>query len=47
MEFIELRRILQDTQVDHITEAGQLVIPVRDASKVWVNLVMPAISGMP
>jgi hypothetical protein len=41
MEVIELRRLLQDAEVDHITEARWLAILARDVSKVLVDLGMP------
>jgi hypothetical protein len=47
MEFIELRRLLQDAEVDHVTEAGWLAILARDVSKVLVDLGMPPIPGIP
>jgi hypothetical protein len=43
MEFIELRRLLQDAEVDHIIKAGRLETLVRDVSKVLVVLGMPPI----
>jgi hypothetical protein len=46
MEFVELRRLLQDPEVHCITEAGWLAILVRDISKVLVDLGMPPISGI-
>jgi hypothetical protein len=33
MDFAELRRILQDAEVDHVTEVGRLAILVRDISR--------------
>jgi hypothetical protein len=41
MELVELQRLLQDAEADHITEVGRLVILVRDVSKVLVDLAMP------
>jgi hypothetical protein len=38
MEFIELRRLLQDVEMDRITEAGQLATLVREVSQVLENL---------
>jgi hypothetical protein len=46
MEFVELWRLLQDAEVDHIKEAVRLAILVRDVSKVLVDLGMPPISGI-
>jgi hypothetical protein len=46
-EFNELRRLLQDAKVDHITGVGRLAILVRDLSKVLVDLGMPPILGLP
>jgi hypothetical protein len=46
-EFNELRRLLQDAKVDHITGVGRLAILVRDVSKVLVDLGMPPILGLP
>jgi hypothetical protein len=36
-----------DAEVDHVVEAGQLAILVRDVSKVLVDLGMPPILGIP
>jgi hypothetical protein len=36
-----------DAEVDHVAEAGQLAILVRDVSKVLVDLGMPPILGIP
>jgi hypothetical protein len=47
MEFIELRRLLQDAEVDRVIEAGWLAILARDVSKVLVDLGMPPIPGIP
>jgi hypothetical protein len=41
MEFVELRRLLQDTEVDHITEVGWLTILARDVSMVLVDPPRP------
>jgi hypothetical protein len=47
MEFIELWRLLQDVEVDHITQVGRLATLVRDMSKVLVDLGMPPIPEIP
>jgi hypothetical protein len=47
MEFVKLRRLLQDTEEDHVDEAGHLAILVRQASQVLVDLGMPPILGIP
>jgi hypothetical protein len=47
MEFIKLQSLLQDTEVDHITEAGWLAILARDVAKVLVDLGKPPIPGIP
>jgi hypothetical protein len=47
MEFIELRMLLQDTEVERVTEVGRLVILVRDVSEVLVDLGIPPILGIP
>jgi hypothetical protein len=47
MEFVELRRLLQDADVDHVTKAGRLAILVRDVSKVLVDLGVPTIPKIP
>jgi hypothetical protein len=47
MELIELRRLLQDTEVDHVAEAGRLAILLRGVSMVLVDLGMPPIPGSP
>jgi hypothetical protein len=44
MEAVELRRLLQDTEVHHVAKAGRLAILVMDVSKVLVDLGMPPIS---
>jgi hypothetical protein len=41
MEFVELQRLLQDAEANHVTEVGRLAILVRDVSKVLVDLGMP------
>jgi hypothetical protein len=47
MEFIKLQSLLEDTEVDHITEAGWLAILARDVAKVLVDLGKPPIPGIP
>jgi hypothetical protein len=47
MEVDELRKLLQDVKVEHVTEAGRLAILSRDISKVLVYLFMPPIPGIP
>jgi hypothetical protein len=47
MEFIELRRLLEDVEMDLVTEARRLAILVRDISKVLVDLRMPPILRIP
>jgi hypothetical protein len=47
MEFIELRRLLQDAEVDRVVEAGWLATLVRDVSKVLEDLGMPPIPEIP
>jgi hypothetical protein len=47
MEFVELQRVLQDTVVDHVVEAGRLATLVRDVSKVPADLGMPPIPEIP
>jgi hypothetical protein len=47
MEFIKLRRLLQDVEVDRVIEAGRLAILLTDMSKVLVDLSMPPIPGIP
>jgi hypothetical protein len=47
MDFVELWRLLQDVEADHIIEAGRLAILVREVSKVLVDLGMPPIPGIP
>jgi hypothetical protein len=46
MEVIELRRLLQDAKVEHVTKAGQLVILAWDISEVLVDLGMLPILGI-
>jgi hypothetical protein len=41
MEFIELRRLLHDAEVDHVVEASWLASLVRDVSKVLMDIGMP------
>jgi hypothetical protein len=45
MELIELHRLLRDTEVDHVVEAGQLVTLVKDVSMVLEDLGMSPIPG--
>jgi hypothetical protein len=47
MEFVEVRRLLQDTEIDRIIEARRLATLVRDMYKVLEDHGMPPISGMP
>jgi hypothetical protein len=47
MEFIKLRRLLQDVEVDRVIEAGRLAILLTDMSKVLVDLSMPPIPVLP
>jgi hypothetical protein len=47
MEFIELLWLLQDVEMDRMTEAGRLVALVREVSQVLENLGLPPISGIP
>jgi hypothetical protein len=47
MEFVELRRLLQDIEVNRVIEAVWLVTLVRDVSKVLEDLGMPPIQGIP
>jgi hypothetical protein len=47
MEFIELWSLLQDTEVDHVVEAGRLATLVRDVSMVLMDLGMAPIPGIP
>jgi hypothetical protein len=46
-EFIELRGLLQDVEVDHVVEAGRLATLVRDVSKVLEDLGMSPIPRIP
>jgi hypothetical protein len=46
MELIELRRLLRDTEVDHVIEVGRLVTLVRDVSMVLEDLGMSPIPGI-
>jgi hypothetical protein len=41
MQFVELQRLLQDTEADHVIEVGRLATLVRDMSTVLVDLGMP------
>jgi hypothetical protein len=43
MEFIDIRRLLQDAEADCVVEAEQLATLVMDMSKVLVDLGMPPI----
>jgi hypothetical protein len=43
MEVVELWWLLQDAELDHIVEARQLAILVRDVSKVLMDHGMPPI----
>jgi hypothetical protein len=47
LEFIELRRVRQDTEGDNVTGAERLVILARDISKVLVDLGMPPNQRIP
>jgi hypothetical protein len=47
MEFIKLRRCLEEAEVEHITKVGQLAVLLGDISNVLVDLGMPPISGIP
>jgi hypothetical protein len=47
MEFVELRRLLQDAEVDRVIEAGRLATLVRDVSKVLEDIGTPRIPGFP
>jgi hypothetical protein len=47
MEFVELRKLLKEAEVEHVTEAVRLVFLARDVPKVLVGLVMPPILGIP
>jgi hypothetical protein len=47
LEFIELRRLLQDAEANHVVEAERLVTLVRDVSSVLEDLAMPPIPGPP
>jgi hypothetical protein len=47
MEFIELRRLLQDVKADRIVEAMHLSTMVRDVSKVLKDHGRPPIPGSP
>jgi hypothetical protein len=47
MEFIKLRRLLQDVKADRVTEVGQLATLVREVSQVLENLGLPPILEIP
>jgi hypothetical protein len=47
MEFVELRRLLKNVKVEHVTEVRRLAILVSDVSKFLVNLGMPQFPGIP
>jgi hypothetical protein len=47
MEFVELRRLLQDIEVDRAIEASRLAALVRDVFQVLEILGMPSIPGKP
>jgi hypothetical protein len=47
MDFAELRRILQDAEVDHVTEVGRLAVLVRDISRFWWTLACLPSRGSP
>jgi hypothetical protein len=47
VEFVELRRLLQDAEADHVVEAGWLATLVRDVVKVLKDLSMPPIPMIP
>jgi hypothetical protein len=47
MQFIELQRHLKEAEVEHVAEAGRLVILVRDVSNVLGDLGMPPIPRIP
>jgi hypothetical protein len=47
MEFVELRRLLQDTEVDCVFEVEWPATLVRDVSKVLVDLGLPPITKIP
>jgi hypothetical protein len=47
MEFVELQRLLQDSEADCVIEVEWLVTLVRDVSKVLEDLGMPPILGIP
>jgi hypothetical protein len=47
MEFVELQRLLQDSEADCVIEVEWLVTSVRDVSKVLEDLGMPPIPGIP
>jgi hypothetical protein len=47
MEFIELWKLLQDAEVERVTEAGRLAFLMRDVPKVLLDLGMPPILVIP
>jgi hypothetical protein len=47
VEFIELRRLLQDAEADHVIEVGRLVTLVRNVCRVLVDPGMPTIPKIP
>jgi hypothetical protein len=47
MEFIELWKLLQDAEVERVTEVGWLAILMRDVPKVLLDLGMPPIPVIP
>jgi hypothetical protein len=47
MEFVEPRRLLQDTEVDYVFEVEWRATLVRDVSKVLVDLGLPPITEVP
>jgi hypothetical protein len=47
MEFIKLRRLLQDVMADRVTKVGQLATLVREVSQVLENLGLPPILEIP
>jgi hypothetical protein len=47
MEFIDLRKLLKEAEVEHIADTGRLAILARDVSKVLLDLGMPPIPRIP
>jgi hypothetical protein len=47
MEFVELQKLLNEAEVERVTEIGRLAIIARDASKVLVDVGMPPIPRIP